>query len=179
MDTSNQAIVKAVRRLTIAVWALVIVVAVLVAIYLVAYVPWIKLSWNNREISSESPSSSSLRSLPQYERFYDLPLDKQIDAASVIALAQYQKEGEKLKCVVSEILKRSPNTEFYFKVGDEYPQCSRYPKANESYGDGQIMFFVGSPAQFRYSTSFEGDRLTGLGDMPIALLRAKIKGEAK
>ena len=121
----------------------------------------------------------SSRSSAHYERFYDFPIEKQIEAASVIAIARYEKEGEKLKCVISEILKHSPNTTFYFKVGDEYPQCSRYPKANESYGDGQLMFFVGSPAEFRYSTSFFGDRLSGLGEMPIELLRGKIQSGAK
>jgi len=179
METSDQAIVRALRRVTIAVWALVLMVAVFVAMYFVAYVPWLRFSWNGPESPGASQSSASSRSFTPHERFYDLPIEKQIEAASVIAIARYQKEGEKLKCMISEILKRSPNTDFYFKVGDEYPQCSRYPKSNESYGDGQLMFFVGSPAEIRYSTSFFGDRLSGLGEMPIELLRGKIKGEAK
>jgi hypothetical protein len=41
------------------------------------------------------------------------------------------------------------------------------------------MFFVGSPAEFRFSTSFNGDRLSGLGEMPIEMLRGKIKGGGK
>jgi len=177
MDTSDQATVSALRRLTFAVWALVVVVAIYAAMSLAAYVPWLMSMW-----SSESPiaarSGASVRSAVRYENFHDLPIDKQVAAASVIAIARYQKEGEKLKCVVSELLKRSPDTDFYFKVGDEYPSCSRYPKSNELYGDGVLMFFVGSPAEFRYSTSFSGDRLVGLGEMPIEVLRRKI-AEAK
>ena len=179
MDTSDRALVRALRRLTIAVWALVLVVVLFAAMYFVAYAPWLRFSWNSLENPHPAQPSASSRSPTSYERFYDLPIEKQIEAASVIAIARYQKEGEKLKCVISEILKRSPNTDFYFKVGDEYPHCSRYPKSNESYGDGQLMFFVGSPAEFRYSTSFFGDRMSGLGEMPIELLRGKIKGEAK
>lgn len=175
MDDPDQAIVHAVRRLTIAVWALVIVVALFVLMYVVAYVPWLWVSWN----TFGGPHALSSHSSSRFERFSDLSFDKQIEAASVIAIARYQKEGEKLKCVISEILKRSPDTDFDFKVGDEYPRCTRYPKANESFGDGVLMFFVDSPAEFRYSTSFSGDRLSGFGEMPIEVLRAKIKGDAK
>ena len=112
MDTSDQAIVRALRRLTIAVWALVLVVALFVAMYLVAYVPWLRFSWNSLESPRASQSGTSSRSLIPYERFHDLPIEKQIEAVSVIAIARYQKDGEKLKCVISEILKRSPNTAF-------------------------------------------------------------------
>ena len=179
MDTSDQATIKAVRRLTIAVWALVLVVGLYVAMSMIAYVPWLMSMSSVSDGSQTGRSGASSRSTLRYENFHDLPLDKQIAAASVIAIAKYQKEGEKLKCVISEILKQSPNTDFYFKVGDEYPSCSRYPKSNEMPVDGQLMFFVGSPAEFRYSTTFSGDRLIGLGEMPIDMLRRKIKGEAK
>ena len=178
MDTADQATIRALRRLTVAVWALVFVVSTYVVISFAAYVPWLMSMWSSSERPVSARSGASPRSMMRYENFHDLPIDKQVAAASIIAIARYQKEGEKLKCVVSEILKRAPDTEFYYKVGDEYPSCSRYPKANESYGDGMLMFFVGSPAEFRYSTTFSGDRLVGLGEMPIDLLRRKI-AEAK
>lgn len=103
-----------------------------------------------------------------------MPLEKQIEAASVIAIARYERDGDRNKCVLSEILKQAPGTKFHFQLGDELRQCSHHTKPNESRGDGQLMFFVGSPANFRFSTSFYGERLTGLGDMPINLLRKQI-----
>ena len=58
---------------------------------------------------------------------------------------------------------------------------ARYPdtvqsrrEAERDRGDGQLMFFVGSPASFRFSTSFYGERLAGLGAMPIDLRRRQI-----
>ena len=98
--------------------------------------------WSHSEGPVSARSGGSSRSMMRYENFHDLPIDKQVASASVIAIARYQKDGEKLKCVVSEILKRAPDTDFFFKVGDEYPSCSRYPKSNELYGDGVLMLCV-------------------------------------
>jgi hypothetical protein len=113
------------------------------------------------------------------EHFHSLPLEQQVEAASVIAISRYEKDGDRLKCVISEILKQSPGTKFYYKVGDEFRQCSFYPKLNEYSIDGQIIFFIGSPAQFKYSTSLNNERVTGLGDMPIDALRTLIKSQSK
>ena len=83
-----------------------------------------------------------------------------------------------MKCVVAEILKHAPQTEFNYKIGDEYDMCSRWPRPNTEYGEGVLMFFTGSPAEFRYSRSVHGGRLGG-SDMPIDLLRTKIRAQAK
>lgn len=178
METSGQeSLIGAVRRLTLAVWTLTGVLAVFVGMYLVAYIPYFTIgSRANETRPSEVSSSGAPAFVDGFEKFYELPIEKQIEAASVIAVARYQREGDRMKCVITELLKQVPNTKFYYSVGDEYRQCSHYSKPGEDRGDGQIMFFVGNPAQFRYSSSFRGDRLTGLGDMPVDLLRKQTKG---
>ena len=178
MDTSDLATAKALRRLTVAVWALVLVVALTAALYVVAYVPWLMSMWSGPG-SDQPRAGGAYRSITPHERFHEYSIDEKIAASSVIVIAKHAKEGEKLKCVISEVLKHSPDTAFHYKVGDEYPECSRYPRPNVSYGDGMLMFFTGNPAQHRYSTSIFEDRLSGVGDMPVELLRRKIKGEAK
>jgi hypothetical protein len=152
--------------------------AVLVGIYLVAYLPTFSSSgaaWSE----SERVPAPSPRIENSYPDFYALPLEKQIAAASVIAIAKYEKDGDRTKCVISEVLKLAPGTKFHYNVGDEFRQCSHYSRAGEDRGDGQLMFFVGSPATFRYSSSFRGDRLSGLGDMPFDMLRKQISGASK
>jgi hypothetical protein len=110
----------------------------------------------------------------QYTGFHDWPVKKQIQAASVIAIARYETEGKKLKCVISEILKKDPDTDFYYQVGDEYERGSHYMSDDTTYGDGQIIFFTGSPASMKYSCSFTGDRVMALGGMPFDELRETI-----
>lgn len=177
MDASSQeSLIKAVRRLTWAVWTLSGVLAVFVAMYLGAYIPYVTIGSDSTEAPpSEVPSTAPPAFVDRFEKFYELPIEQQIRAASVIALAKYQREGDRMKCVITELLKQAPDTKFYYGVGDEYRQCSHRSKPGEDRGDGQIMFFAGNPAQFRFSSSFRGDRLTGLGDMPIDLLRKEIK----
>jgi hypothetical protein len=179
METSAQdSIVRALRRLTIAVWALTAVVAVFVGMYLVAY--FSAFSQFSSAVSESRHIPAALSKLEaRYSDISELPLEKQIEVSSVIVITKYQKEGDRNKCVIAEILKLVPGTKFHYSVGDEYRQCSHYPKVGESHGDGQLMFFVGNPAQFRYSSTFNGERLSGLGDMPFDMLRKQISAESK
>lgn len=107
-------------------------------------------------------------------QFYELPIEEKIEAASVIALARFEpaEDGRK-KAVLKEILKKNEGTTFYYDIGDEFGPLSRYPKENAGYGDGIIIFFEGSPAMMRSAMTFSGDRIAGLGDMPLELLREK------
>ncbi len=110
----------------------------------------------------------------RYAGFHDWPVKKQIQTASVIVIARYETEGKKLKCVISEILKKAPDTDFYYQVGDEYERGSHYMRADTTYGDGKIIFFTGSPASMKYSCSFTGDRVMSLGGMPFDELRETV-----
>jgi hypothetical protein len=42
-----------------------------------------------------------------------------------------------------------------------------------NYGDGVVIFFTGSPASMSMSMSFSGDRIHGLGDIPLQLFKQK------
>jgi hypothetical protein len=108
--------------------------------------------------------------------FHELKLEEQIKKSSVIALAKYEPSPDgKMKAIIKEFLKNEPGTTLYYKVGDEYASSSYYPKDKTSYGDGLVIFFVGSPATMRMSMSYEGDRIRGLGDLPLELLKRKCK----
>jgi len=130
-------------------------------------------------------SSSSLTETHQLDEdaekrppFYELPIEEQIEEASVIALARYEPaEDGRMKAVLKEVLKKKEGTTFHYEVGDEYSPSSHYPKSGTSYGDGIVIFFEGSPAMMRRAIGFTGDRITALGDMPIELFRGKCAKE--
>ncbi len=104
--------------------------------------------------------------------FHNLPPEEMIKQASVILLTKYEAEGTKLKAVVTEVVKREPDTTLYYAVGDEYHHLSRWSGETEVYGEGNVVFFVGSPAQMRTAYSYSEDRIGGLGGMPLSVLRA-------
>lgn len=164
------------RRLSSAIWviAIISIINLLLSIYSVIF-PWLLVGRMNAALKTPEFKHQLEQATDQLNSFHSWPVQKQIETASVIALARWEKEGDRYKCVISEILKQRPGTEFYYKVGDEFVHLSRRARDNTDYGDGQIMFFVGSPAEFRYSTSFKGDRISGLGDMPVGSLRATIQ----
>ena len=123
-------------------------------------------------------SSSSAQ--VQEVQFHELPIEEQIKKASVIALARYEPDADgKMKAVVKELLKKDPGTVFHYEIGDEYAPSSYYPKEATQYGDGLVIFFVGSPATMRMAMSYSGDRIHSLGDMPLQLLRHKCGKDEK
>ena len=134
----------------------------------------IKTIHNYQQSETSNTDNKSLTMLSETKPFHELELNEQIKQSSVIALAQYEKSADgKHKAIIKEFLKKTPGTEIYYEVGDEYEGSSYYPRENSDYGDGSVIFFVGSPAQMRLSMSYSGDRIRGLGDLPIKLLRKK------
>lgn len=112
-------------------------------------------------------------------QFHDLPIEKQIELASVIALARFEPAADgKMKAVFTEFLKKVPGTTIYYSIGDEYPSASFYPSDAKRFGDGVVVFFVGSPADMRLSMTYTGDRIHSLGDIPLELFRKKCKAPA-
>jgi hypothetical protein len=106
--------------------------------------------------------------------FHELSVEDQIMKSSVIALAEFEPAADgKMRAVIREFLKKEPGTTIYYEVGDEFQPSSYYPKAGTSHGDGTVIFFAGSPARMRMSMSYDGDRISGLGDLPIRLFREK------
>ncbi len=112
------------------------------------------------------------------EAFYTLSIEDKIDRASAIALAEYQlAEDGRMRAIITEYLKLDEGTELRYEVGDEYPSSSYYPTEDKSRGDGVVIFFTGSPATMQMSSTYSGERITGLGDIPLALFRNKCEDD--
>lgn len=108
--------------------------------------------------------------------FHELGIDEQIKQSSVIALARYERASDgQMKAIIKEFLKKDPTVQIYYNVGDEYKSSSYYPREKTSYGDGVVIFFTGSPATMRMSMTYSGNRIGGLGDIPLELFRNKCK----
>ena len=53
------------------------------------------------------------------------------------------------------------------------------PAKGTDYGDGQILFFTGSPARLEIAVAVHGDRISGMGDMPVSMLRELIRSSTQ
>jgi hypothetical protein len=165
---------RSMQRLSIPLWILCVLTLVNLCISVFGFLyPWAVARRIRASLHEGAPLPCTTYE-DQYADFHEWPLEKQIEKATVIAIARYEKEDGRLKCVISEILKQTPDMKFYYKVGDEYRPGSHYMKDDVTYGDGVVMFFTGSPAMMRYACSFQGDRIAGFGDMPIETLRDTI-----
>ena len=78
-----------------------------------------------------------------------------------------------MKAIIVEYLKLESGIDIHYAVGDEHGGSSYYPTGGQQRGDGLVIFFTGSPATMRFSTTLSGDRITGLNDIPLALFREK------
>jgi len=175
MNDQNEDLTKIIRRLSQGIWLLsaLVIVNILVSLFAALFPPAVakRITTSFPDAVSPTPEMDATK----YNNFSDWPLHEQIQEATVIAIARYEKDGERYKAVFKEFLKKENNTIFFYEVGDEYPQSSYQPKDGISYGDGQIIFFTGSPATMRYACSFRGDRIAAFSDMPFDVLRSIIK----
>jgi hypothetical protein len=108
------------------------------------------------------------------ESFFAASIEEQIEKASAIALAEYEPSDDgRMRAIISEYLKLEPGTKLRYEVGDEHPSSSYYPSEDRTRRDAIVIFFTGSPATMRMSTPFDGERISGLNDIPLELFREK------
>jgi hypothetical protein len=156
-QSASDRLARKVRRLSLGVWILAIL---LCGTLFVSYVV----------LRSVSVASSSFDRLSPVQ---------QIQTSSVIALAKWQTSGSTLRCVISEILKQAPDTAFYYKVGDEFRHGNQRVSEGTDYGDGQVLFFTGSPARLEVAVAVHRERISGMGDMPVSTLRDLIRNSTQ
>lgn len=109
--------------------------------------------------------------------FHKLSVDEKIDLSTAIIIVRYEKdENGAYRSIVEDILKKKDEVELYYNVGDVYEESSHYTVSDGFVPNRAIVFMQGNPAGMRFSTTFEGERIQGLGGIPLALLREKCSG---
>ena len=142
------ALLRSNRRLRAAVWVLSIV--------LLAGLGW---QYATRTLFFYSPEADP---------------DALIGASSAIIYSDNKLANGELHSEIREILLLRPGVIFDHKVGEAYPLPLQMHDTNVHHGDGQIVFFTGSPANFKASVTVYDGRVLGFDDMPLDLLKAKI-----
>lgn len=150
---------------------------IVVSLYLKFMVPN-QFSTQRMPITSESGAQLIRNEFPYIDNFHELPLDEKIANSTAIIVTKIEKNQDGIyESKVAEVLKQQEGVELYYSPGDIYDDYNDY----NSFGDknwkvphGFIVFMGGNPAQMQYSTSYSGgDRISSLGDIPMALLREK------
>jgi hypothetical protein len=170
-DVSSLA--KAVRRLTWAVWCLIVLSIVMYAVPWISYLRF-RITDGPSDPTAAADSPTTLASEPEFDNdFHARPPEEKIRRATVILVTQIQREPGKHKEVIREIVKHSPNVRFYYQVGDEYERISHAPAPDctDCEGQGQVVFLIGNPALMALSYSYRNDRIEGMGGMSLTELR--------
>lgn len=174
LEAQVSALVRSVRRQTVALWLLVVVLVVSHG------VPWLTYLLQSPKVSSYASAPFSEEGLAAIEgevpfdnRFHARPVEDKVERATAILLTRLETSGERHREVVAEIIKQRPGIRLYYEVGDEYERLSHYatPGCEGCESDGQVVFMIGDPANMVYSTTYRGSRVGSLGDIPIEELR--------
>ena len=172
---------KAVRSLSVAVWILALSILGLFAFYAFMLFKSMAFSRGATSISSTSSRTTHAAVAPGMpadgKSFNSLPVEEKIKRSSAILLTKHERNGGRLKAVVSEILKR-PDAGLNYSVGDELGDLARDVEADTDYGDGDVVFLVGGAGDMRESMTYRRGRISGLGDMPLDVFRAIVRGGA-
>ncbi|MEM7708111.1 MAG: hypothetical protein AAF358_21340 [Pseudomonadota bacterium] len=141
---------------------------------------WIVLDPLSAVTQSNQEQAAALTREPPFEapNFFDQTVEEQISSSTVIALTRYIDGPNGKISILDAILKRNPGTEFYYEVGDQFPNSEYFSDPIDSrFGDGQVVFMSGSPATMRAAMSYRGERISNLGDMPLEVFLAKCEAE--
>ena len=115
----------------------------------------------------------------QETAFSKLSLNEKIETSSFIVIAEFQKSSSgKQVPIIKEFLKKDPNSEIFYNIGDEYKSHIDYPVPSNNMNNKLLIFFAGSPATMKYSTTYSGERIISLGGIPENLFREKCKEKA-
>ncbi|MDF1818226.1 MAG: hypothetical protein P1U54_06280 [Immundisolibacteraceae bacterium] len=134
--------------------------------------PLIEQSRNSEVITPESPRQ--LQYFSNTPNFDELSVDEKIELATAIIILKFEEgENGNYKSIVEDILKKEEGVELYYNVGEVYEDDTYYKMSDDFVPTRAIVFMQGSPASMRFSTTFDGERIRGLGGISLALLRDK------
>ncbi|KAB2966516.1 MAG: hypothetical protein F9K18_05520 [Thermoanaerobaculia bacterium] len=178
--TEPDAVARAIRGLTYAVWSLCVLILAMLSMPL--WSSWLFQAPRDDVVPVES---SSFESLPgevgnDFDNdFSARPLKEKVERASMIMLVKRELEDEKHRAIIAEIIKQKPGVRFFYKIGDEYEHLSHSPRDNcmGCEGEGNLVFLTGNPAQMREAFSISNDRVGGLGDITLDELRRLVHAE--
>jgi len=132
--------IRAIHNSTMAVWVVVVVgILNLLASVGMGIVPMFLAS----RFSTFEPSVSSSTTAPVDEDtampFYELPIEHKVHRATLILVTTYQPEGDRMKSVVSEVLKRDPSATQNTKSEPSTPWGATIPDRTDR--TGQVRSF--------------------------------------
>ncbi len=130
-----------------------------------------------KQFSSEIPVTENISHLQEFANtpnFHELSVDEKIELATAIIVVKFEEgDNGNYKSVVEDVLKREEGIELYYNVGEVYESDSHHKMSDEFVPQRAIVFMQGRPATMRFSTTFDGERIRGLGGISLALLREK------
>jgi hypothetical protein len=174
LEAQVAALVRSVRRQTVALWLLVVVLV------LAHGVPWLTYLFHSPGVSdfagvewSEDEIAGIEGEVPYDNEFHARPIEDKVERATAILRTRLDTSGERHREVVEEIIKQKPGIRLYYKVGDEFERLSHLatPGCEGCESDGRVVFMLGNPANMVYSATYRGNRVGILGDMPFEELR--------
>ena len=99
------------------------------------------------------------------------PLKDELDVASVVVLTKWLKTDTGQKAILAEALKQDPSVSFPFKPGDEIRETERLIREGVDYGEGELLFFAGSPPKLGYSVAYVDGRVRDTDGSRIETIR--------
>lgn len=174
-EESLDILTKAIRALTFAVWALVVVSILNLVVY---FSPVYTFLASEAPPDQESLASEEFAApMGSATPFHELSLEEAVARSSVIFYAEHQDHGERVECVIKEILKQSAASTVQHQPGDIYNPCSKTKQPNAWHGEGAVVFLDDPSGRYRRSASVFDGRIPAFEHMSLTELRAAIARE--
>jgi hypothetical protein len=114
-------------------------------------------------------------SLPHNLNYSGLNTEEKIKVSSAIALGTYRRtNGGGNKIIIQEYLKKDPAGQLTYAVGEEVSDAISQRAASDDFGDGVVIFFVGSPTQTKMTATYVNGVIAALDNISIDDFRQRI-----
>ena len=147
----------------------ILLVYVLIFFLIAPHASYVPVPTNDEKRFDATSSAHNLN-------FSTLTMEEKIKISSAIALGSYRhtKDGGS-KIIIQEYLKKDPASRLTYAVGEEVSDALSQRAATDDFGDGVVIFFVGSPTQTKMTATYRNGVINGLDDISMVDFRRLIE----
>jgi hypothetical protein len=157
-----------IKRLIVPLWILVGIALVMLGVLLFGEIRTsILYSHFFKMLSKESGRHES----EELRNFAKWPVERQVGSSTLILRTEWKLADGIYKCIIAEVIKRKGNGDLPYRVGEEYPIDNIQAREGMDVGDGELLFFTGSPPDWQYSSVIRGGRVVGMGGITVDTIR--------
>jgi hypothetical protein len=156
------------KKLAVPLWILVGIALMILCILLVGEIRTTLLysklpKMLSKEMEQREPEETM--------NFAKWPIERQVGMSTLILRTEWKLENGTYKCIIAEVIKGAGSSDGPYRIGEEYSTDNTPAREGLDVGEGEVLFFTGSPPNWQYSSVIRAGKVVGMRGITIDTLR--------